>query len=106
MSTLDHANTKWRIWKQILTYFTNIHYISAFYISFLSSFKLGNKTYYPNIYTRWYTRLYHPMGELIDNVDCIGTESKLIDCYYNISLRSSYNSLIVECHCEHILVAC
>ena len=99
--TLDHANTKCRLWKQILTLFYRYSLYKCFYISFLSS--LGNKTYYPNRYTG----SYRPMGELIDNVDCIGTESKLIDCYHNISLRSSYTSLTVECqYCEHILVAC
>lgn len=63
----------------------------------------GNKTYYPS----WYTGSFSPyMREMIDNVNCIGTESKLIDCSHNIKQRISYSTPKVECqHGEHELTS-
>ena len=46
------------------------------------------------------------MRELIDNVDCTGTESKLIDCSHNINLHNFYTSPRVECqYCEQMAYA-
>ena len=40
--------------------------------------------------------------DLIDNVDCNGTESKLIDCSHNLNFNNSYTSPRVECqYCKH-----
>ena len=41
------------------------------------------------------------MTELIDNVDCTGTESKLTDCSHDTTLQNSYTSPRVYClSCE------
>ena len=46
------------------------------------------------------------MRELIYNVDCTGTESKLMDCSHNINLRDSYISPRVQCqYCEQMAYA-
>ena len=46
------------------------------------------------------------MRELIDNVQCIGTESKLIDCSHNVNQQISYSTPKVECqHGENDLTA-
>ena len=46
------------------------------------------------------------MREMIDNVNCIGTESKLIDCSHNIKQRISYSTPKVEClYGEHELTS-
>ena len=61
----------------------------------------GTVAYYPNRYAgAWSTA-----RELIDNVECTGTESKLIDCSHDINLHYSYTSPRVECqYCEHELL--
>ena len=42
------------------------------------------------------------MTEMIDNVDCTGTESKLMACSHNINYLDSYNSPRVRCqYCKH-----
>ena len=42
------------------------------------------------------------MKGLIDHVDCIGTESKLTDCYHDINVQSYYSSPRVVCpQCEN-----
>ena len=47
------------------------------------------------------------MKGLIADVDCIGTESKLIDCSHSINLQNYYTSPRVECpQCEHELHDC
>ena len=49
-----------------------------------------------------YSRILSTMTELIDNVDCTGTEPKLMDCSHNINLHSSYISPKVVCrYCKH-----
>ena len=63
-----------------------------------SSTFLGTVEYILNYYTgSWSTA-----RELIDNVACTGTESKLIDCHHNINLHNSYTSPRVVCrYCKH-----
>ena len=57
----------------------------------------GTSRYFRN----YYTGSFSTMTELIDNVDCTGTESKLTDCSHDTTLQNSYTSPRVEClSCE------
>ena len=53
----------------------------------------GTEAYFPNRYTG----IFSPMRELMDNVNCTGTESKLSDCSHSIILQDSYASPRVQC---------
>lgn len=67
-----------------------------------SLFFSGTSTYNPPNY---YTGRLSTMKGLIDHVDCIGTESKVIDCSHNINLQSYYTSPRLDCpECEHELI--
>ena len=46
------------------------------------------------------------MRELIDSVDCTGTELKLIDCSHSTNLHISYTSPRVGCqYCKQMVYA-
>ena len=65
----------------------------------------GTEAYFPSRYTGTLTAI----RELIDNVNCTGTESKLSDCSHSIILQNSYTSPRVQCqhgeqdHCDILM---
>lgn len=50
--------------------------------------------------SRYYGSL-RMMDNLIDNLDCNGTESKLIDCFYNLNYQSSYRQYSPRVTCQY-----